>query len=97
MTAEERQGTLPFIGNWVADFQVKIIPVLIMTQEHACLAGRHSTACDLDNLSAYDAVLIATDHDGLDYPSLARTARLVIDTRNACASSGADLERVVLA
>jgi UDP-N-acetyl-D-glucosamine dehydrogenase len=81
----------------VVDYFDPFIPVVPMTREHADLAGRHSVEWDLNSLCAYDAVLIATDHDGVDYPSLARSARLVIDTRNACARSGADLERVLLA
>jgi UDP-N-acetyl-D-glucosamine dehydrogenase len=45
----------------------------------------------------YDAVLIATDHDSVDYKSLAGHARLVIDTRNACARAGATGEHIVKA
>lgn len=36
----------------------------------------------LDRAVEYDAVLIATAHDGLDYERLGREARLVVDTRN---------------
>jgi UDP-N-acetyl-D-glucosamine dehydrogenase len=35
-----------------------------------------------ENLAKYDAVLIVTDHSGLDYPLIARHSRLVVDTRN---------------
>ncbi|MEZ0212851.1 MAG: nucleotide sugar dehydrogenase, partial [Xanthobacteraceae bacterium] len=48
-------------------------------------------------LAGYDAVLIATDHDQVDYSLVARHAALVVDTRNACAKAGADLARVVRA
>ena len=34
-------------------------------------------------LASYDAVLIATDHDCIDWQTLADNASLVIDTRNA--------------
>jgi UDP-N-acetyl-D-glucosamine dehydrogenase len=73
------------------------IPVVPITREHAALAGRHSVEWDLTQFADYDAALIATDHDGVDYVGLARSARLVIDTRYACARAGADLARVVLA
>lgn len=73
------------------------IPVVPKMREHAALAGMRSTALDAETLSAADAVLIATDHDGLDYAMIARTARLVVDTRNACARAGADMDNVVLA
>jgi UDP-N-acetyl-D-mannosaminuronate dehydrogenase len=34
-------------------------------------------------------LLIVTDHDSIDYLSLAKSARLIVDTRNACARAGA--------
>ncbi len=37
----------------------------------------------LDDLGAYDCVLIATDHSDYDYARIAREAQLLIDTRNA--------------
>ena len=79
------------------DFHDPYFPTIPMSREHAELAGRTSVAWDLDAISAYDAVLIATDHDDVDYKGLAASARLVIDTRNACARSGADMRSVVLA
>ena len=36
-----------------------------------------------DTVSAYDAVVILTDHDAVDFDLIARQARLVVDTRNA--------------
>ena len=36
----------------------------------------------------YDAVLIATDHDGIDYAALAAASPLVVDTRNALGRLG---------
>jgi UDP-N-acetyl-D-glucosamine dehydrogenase len=79
------------------DFHDPYFPTIPMSREHAELAGRTSVAWDLEAISAYDAVLIATDHDGVDYKGLAASARLVVDTRNACARSGADMSNVVLA
>ena len=57
-------------------------------REHAELAGRCSVALDPEALSDYNAVLIATDHDGVDYASVADRARLIVDTRNACGRLG---------
>jgi UDP-N-acetyl-D-glucosamine dehydrogenase len=59
------------------------------TREHAELAGRRSIALTAEALAAADAVLIATDHDEVDYALVARHARLVVDTRNAMARHGA--------
>jgi hypothetical protein len=44
-----------------------------------------------------DAVVIATDHDAVDYQALCRRAKLVIDTRNACARQGCVGEHIVKA
>jgi nucleotide sugar dehydrogenase len=41
---------------------------------------------------AADAVLIVTDHDGLDYEMIAESAKYVFDTRNRCA--GRTVERL---
>jgi len=37
----------------------------------------------LDDVGAYDCVLIVTDHSDYDYASIVREAKLVVDTRNA--------------
>jgi UDP-N-acetyl-D-glucosamine dehydrogenase len=55
------------------------------TREHARLAGRRSAELTAEALAAADVVLIATDHDEVDYALVARHARLVVDTRNAMA------------
>jgi UDP-N-acetyl-D-glucosamine dehydrogenase len=55
------------------------------TREHAPLTGRRSVALTAQEVAAYDAVLIATDHDTVDYALVVDNAKLVVDTRNACA------------
>jgi UDP-N-acetyl-D-glucosamine dehydrogenase len=42
-----------------------------------------------------DAVLIATDHDAVDYGGLLSLGCPVIDTRNAMARRGLSMDRVV--
>ncbi len=80
-----------------ADYFDPFIPRIPTTREHATLTGRESIEWEISLVTAYDAILISTDHDGIDYAEVARSAPLVIDTRNACARSGADMSRVVLA
>ncbi len=64
----------------------------------ACvLAGRRSVGVDAATLSRYDAVLIATDHDEIDYAALVDGAKVVVDTRNACVRAGVAADRVVKA
>ena len=73
------------------------VPEIPMTREHPALAGRKSVAWRDDLTAGYDAALIVTDHDGVDYPAILRHAALVVDTRNACRRAGADGENLVLA
>ncbi|HEV7873315.1 MAG TPA: nucleotide sugar dehydrogenase [Enterovirga sp.] len=73
------------------------IPVIKPTRDHPALTGRRSVSLDLNSVAAFDAVIIATDHDGIDYAALARAARLVIDTRNACARAGVSGPTIVKA
>ncbi|MGJ4858619.1 nucleotide sugar dehydrogenase [Labrys sp. La1] len=86
---EERGATTDF-----HDPHAQVIP---KTREHAALTGRRSVVLTAETLAGYDAVLIATDHDGVDYGLVASAARLVVDTRNACAKAGADMAKVVKA
>lgn len=79
------------------DFHDPYVAVIPKTREHAGLAGRASRSLSAETIARYDAVLISTDHDAVDYRDLAEHARLVVDTRNACARAGADMTRVVKA
>ncbi|HEX2590282.1 MAG TPA: nucleotide sugar dehydrogenase [Rhizomicrobium sp.] len=68
----------------LVDYYDPWIQVIPETREHAKLAQRHSVAWDAAKFAKdYDAVLILTDHDGVDYDTLVRTHDLVMDTRNA--------------
>jgi UDP-N-acetyl-D-glucosamine dehydrogenase len=65
------------------DFHDPYIPVVPPTRDHPEFSGLRSVELNADNVSAYDAVLISTDHDGVDYQLIVDNASLVIDTRNA--------------
>jgi UDP-N-acetyl-D-glucosamine dehydrogenase len=67
------------------------------TRGHPELAGRRSIKWDERALRDYDLVLIATDHDGVDYAALASNAKLIVDTRNACARAGATNSNIIKA
>lgn len=79
------------------DYHDPHIAVIPMTREHADLAGRASVALTPEVLAGYDAVLIATDHDQVDYKELVKHSKLVIDTRNACAKAGVNGSNVIKA
>jgi UDP-N-acetyl-D-glucosamine dehydrogenase len=80
-----------------ADYHDPYIPAIPATREHAALTGRTSIALTTATIEGYDAVLIATDHDGIDYSALAAAAKLVIDTRNVCERSGIAAGNVIKA
>jgi len=67
------------------------------TREHPQFAGRRSTPLSADSAASFDAAIICTDHDPIDYRLLAEHCPLLIDTRNACARRGIASERVVKA
>jgi UDP-N-acetyl-D-glucosamine dehydrogenase len=79
------------------DYHDPFIPTVPMSREHAELAGRRSVRLDADNIKGYDAVLIATDHDSVDYRLVVEHAKLVVDTRNACRRAGVVSDKIVRA
>ncbi len=80
-----------------ADFHDPHVPAMPPTREHAGLTGRPSVLLSAEGIAGYDAVLIATDHDDVDYASLATHAQLVVDTRNVLGRMGLGNERTVKA
>jgi UDP-N-acetyl-D-glucosamine dehydrogenase len=75
---EERGGKADYHDPHVAE-----IP---STREYQALKGRRrSVALTAEQLAGYDVVLIATDHDQVDYALLAKSALLIVDTRNVFA------------
>ncbi|MEM7429848.1 MAG: nucleotide sugar dehydrogenase [Pseudomonadota bacterium] len=59
------------------------VPVVPPTREHGELAGKKSVDWNPSAFGDYDAALICTDHDAVDWTALASGARLIVDTRNA--------------
>ena len=70
------------------DFGAKVsyhdpfIPQMKPTREHGGLLGMESVALDARTLQGFDATLIITDHDAVDYDGLVTHSKLVVDTRN---------------
>lgn len=73
------------------------LPVLGATRRHPERAGMRSIALDPEAVAGFDCVLIATDHDAVDYGLLVRYAPLVVDTRNACRRAGVMADNVASA
>lgn len=59
------------------------IPEIAETREHPHWAGYKSIEWNKENISSYDAVIISTNHDNIDYEQLAEWNDCIIDTRNA--------------
>ena len=86
----EKQGA-------ICELHDPFVPTIPSTREHPNLAGRRSVALNHEVISEYDAVLITTDHDLIDYQLLVKSAKIVFDTRNACARAGAVGSNIVKA
>ena len=67
------------------EYHDPFIPVIPHTREHDKLAGIASVPLNAKALAGYDAVLIATDHTGIDYKMVVENSKVVVDTRNATA------------
>ena len=72
----------------VCDYHDPYFPVMPVTRDHPSLAGRRSVALGADAVAAFDAVLVTTDHTDVDYPLVARSAQLILDTRNVFDGQG---------
>lgn len=87
---ERRGGITDFY-----DPHVKRIPSL---REYPQFSGRNGIGTlSRDVLSSFDAVLISTDHDDVDYSALCGNSKLIIDTRNVCARAGIISKNIIKA
>ena len=77
---EERGGS--------ASYYDPHVPEIPPTREYGAFKGRPSIVWDEAHIRAFDAVLIATDHDDVDYAALAGWSALIVDTRNVFARRG---------
>jgi UDP-N-acetyl-D-glucosamine dehydrogenase len=72
------------------DFHDPHVDVVPPTREHAEFTGRRSTPLTRETVLAHDVVLIATDHDAVDYELIAGNGEgpVIVDTRNAFGRRG---------
>ncbi|HEY5238194.1 MAG TPA: nucleotide sugar dehydrogenase [Rhizomicrobium sp.] len=74
------------------------IPEIPETREHLEFAGRKSIPWEPGRfMDRFDAALIVTDHDTVDYERLVDSIDLVVDTRNATRGVKNGRERIVMA
>jgi len=81
----------------IAAYFDPFVPIIPKTRKHAFLAGRKSIEWSPDELTEYDAALICTDHDNIDYEGLLINSKLIVDTRNALSSINNYTEKIVKA
>ena len=62
------------------------VPVIRPTREHAHWAGTRSVKWDQPILAGFDATIIATNHQVVNYQELADWSPCIVDTRNAMAT-----------
>ena len=79
------------------DYHDPYVPEIMRTREHSELAGMRSVSLTPEIVTTYDAVLISTDHDDVDYDMLVANARVVVDTRNATKAVSTNRDTIVKA
>jgi UDP-N-acetyl-D-glucosamine dehydrogenase len=80
-----------------ASFFDPFIERIPVTREYPSLGGQTCIRWDAEVLSDFDAALIVTDHDNVNYEALCKHLPLVIDTRNVCTRRGIKRINVVKA
>jgi UDP-N-acetyl-D-glucosamine dehydrogenase len=61
------------------------VPVIRPTREHSNWAGTHSVSWDRETLQSFDVIVIATNHQSVNYQEVADWSHCIVDTRNAMA------------
>jgi UDP-N-acetyl-D-glucosamine dehydrogenase len=89
--ADERESPSYVLMNLLKTRGAKVfyfdphVPIIRQTREHPHWAGTKSVAWSRKTISSFDAVLISTAHDAVNYQQLGDWSRLIVDTRNAMA------------
>ncbi len=81
----------------IVDYFDAHVPEIPATEEHPQLQGLKSISLTKEQLVTYDAVLICTDHDNVDYELITNHSKLVIDTRNSIKKDSKGKNNVVKA
>ena len=63
------------------------VPVIRPTREHPHWAGMRSVTWNRETVTGFDAVIVATNHQVVNYQELADWTSCIVDTRNAMAGA----------
>lgn len=78
------------------DYSDPLVPRTVPVRKHDL--GMTSVELTPDNIAAYDALVMVTNHSKFDHATLAKHARLVVDTRDAFKTHAAEMgDRLVKA
>lgn len=80
-----------------SEFHDPFVSSVPETREYSQFRGKKSVNLAASTISTFDAVVIATDHDAIDYCGLVSSAKLIVDTRNVCARSGIKSSHIIKA
>jgi len=89
---DDRESPSYVLLNLLAKLQAEVayydpyVPVIRPTREHPQWAGTASVAWNQETLQSYDVVVIATNHQAVNYQELADWAPCIVDSRNAMAA-----------
>ena len=73
------------------------VPEIPKTREHAEFSHQRAVPFTPKSIASFDAALIATDHDCVDYNVLVEHSKLVVDTRNVCGRSDVISDKIAKA
>lgn len=79
------------------DYYDPHVPSLPYSSHHPELAGMESIVLSPATLAEYDAVVVCTDHDDVDYDMMAKSAKILVDTRNIVRRKGVKADNLVMA
>ncbi|MCG8361453.1 MAG: nucleotide sugar dehydrogenase [Kiloniellales bacterium] len=79
------------------DYYDPYVPTVPVTREHPQLAGQPRAPWTAESIASYDAAVVCTDHDDLDYGLLVEHARLIVDSRNVVRRKGFETDKLVQA
>lgn len=78
------------------DYYDPYISEIPKTRNHA-FVSKKSVQLEDNIIASYDAILISTDHDNVDYEKVVKNGKLIVDTRNATKNVSLGRDKIVKA
>ncbi|MDC0990034.1 nucleotide sugar dehydrogenase, partial [Rhodospirillales bacterium] len=84
-------------GGATVEYFDPFVDTIPLTREYSKFNGKKSIVWSKQNICEFDATLICTDHDNIDYEALVSYSKLVVDTRNVISSTNNKSNNVIKA